>query len=406
MLIGVVAFMAFALAINWIAVGVSAAAQISLAGYAWSDNIGWIDVGHSVKLDDTTGEFSGYAWSDNAGWISFNPADIGTSCPVQVDGSCKPRMGGNSMAGWARACSIFVSGCSGSLKPLFKTGGWDGWISLSGVSLQSDNRTFGGCAWGSEVVGYACFEGVALASVFTPLEEVPPPPPNLPQVDLRISSQNTNPDGSVNARLSWTTQNTAQCAGSESPASPATSFTGAQSLSGTNFPVNNIGATKDFILTCTDLINSVFDRVTITVLSALPSPAASFDLSAIPNLMSISFVSNKPETTTKTRVKLSPQNGFSSDTVISVGGIYQGGTMLSVMPTANFTPINTLSPGTYSSGIELKVTIPRRITAGTYSLRIIGTGGGLTRTVDVPLKVLTHRPGFTDCPPSDPECAP
>lgn len=94
-------------------------------GYAWSDNIGWVQMGGfagSVKMDLTTGDLSGYAWSDNIGWISFQPTDI-VSCPSVP---CQPNINKTTgvVSGWARVLSIQ----SGS-------GGWNGlgWISLSGT---------------------------------------------------------------------------------------------------------------------------------------------------------------------------------------------------------------------------------------------------------------------------------
>jgi len=79
------------------------------------------------------------------------------------------------MYGWARACSVFQSGCSGALKPLSKTGRWDGWIKLNGTA--QDSRPYGpflvsgtpsefeGWAWGGDpndeeeeaVIGFVSF---------------------------------------------------------------------------------------------------------------------------------------------------------------------------------------------------------------------------------------------------------
>jgi hypothetical protein len=46
-----------------------------LSGYAWGENIGWINFAPpsgGVTIDPTTGEFDGYAWAENVGWIHFN----------------------------------------------------------------------------------------------------------------------------------------------------------------------------------------------------------------------------------------------------------------------------------------------------------------------------------------------
>lgn len=156
----------------------------NVAGFAWSENIGWISfnskncdtnnngfidtnaivsgcggnddattpvIPYGVNLDSGgTNNLSGYAWSDNVGWVSFNPADWGATCP---SGTCQPRYdsGTGELSGWARA--------------LANGGGWDGWIKLRkdptdagadyGVSLSGSDFT--GWAWGSDVVKWISF---------------------------------------------------------------------------------------------------------------------------------------------------------------------------------------------------------------------------------------------------------
>ena len=99
----------------------------NVAGYAWSDKIGWISFNCSDTSDNcntsTYGvniggdkKMSGYAWGDNIGWISFNESDLG-GCP---SGVCKARLSGVEIIGWARA-----------LSGMDFDDGWDGWISLS-----------------------------------------------------------------------------------------------------------------------------------------------------------------------------------------------------------------------------------------------------------------------------------
>ena len=94
----------------------------SFSGYAWSENIGWIDTsGLSV---DSTGAISGYAWSENIGWISANSSEI-SGCP---SGTCTASISNSgNVQGWLRA----VSGKT--CDPLTECGGWGGWISLSGT---------------------------------------------------------------------------------------------------------------------------------------------------------------------------------------------------------------------------------------------------------------------------------
>lgn len=128
-----------------------------IKGYAWSDNIGWLSMSckdnnscatsnYGVLTNQTTGAMSGYAWSDNIGWVSFNAADV-ASCP---QAPCAPTLTTTGLTGFAKA---LAGGTLGS-------GGWDGYISLNGVTRTSDSN-FGGYAWGSDVVGWLSMTGVS-----------------------------------------------------------------------------------------------------------------------------------------------------------------------------------------------------------------------------------------------------
>lgn len=169
----------------------------NMSGWAWSDTIGWIsfnslndgsayDYGVNVAGGDPdseeplTGDMSGYAWSDNIGWISFNCA-IGGECfapgensfPAGSEFQGPARVTANKMTGWARACSVFsnANGCSGPLAADDIRGGWDGWISLSGLSpaygieyspltkkfgdFNDASKTY---AWGDTNIGWINFQ--------------------------------------------------------------------------------------------------------------------------------------------------------------------------------------------------------------------------------------------------------
>lgn len=189
-------------------------------GYAWSDRIGsisfsckncdanddgFIDPGvcggggvgitglsqdYGVDIDGptegNTGNFSGYTWaggginpdgsfSPTIGWISFNALEFG-ACPVGF-GPCQPNVSltTGAVTGYARACTVFQSGCSGALKPDSELGGWEGWIRLSGtwppngVTLNSGvgpPSEFQGWAWGGDdidgyeaIIGWISFNG-------------------------------------------------------------------------------------------------------------------------------------------------------------------------------------------------------------------------------------------------------
>ncbi len=145
-----------------------AAGTMSITGYAWSPNIGWVSfsgTGYGVTEDTTSGALSGYAWSSNIGWISFQWSDASHPAPVI-------NLSTGKASGWARACAAFLdkNACSGALDG--NSGGWDGWISLAGTA--ADNTTYAvsqsltpSCAWsgyawgGNDLVGAISMSGTA-----------------------------------------------------------------------------------------------------------------------------------------------------------------------------------------------------------------------------------------------------
>jgi hypothetical protein len=103
-------------------------ALAATTGYAWGENIGWINFGPaSTSVQVTTSGLTGYAWSVNYGWINLNPASSG----VKNDGS-----GNLSGSAW---------------------GEQTGYINFSGVTISSSG-TFTGQASGTITgrVNFSC----------------------------------------------------------------------------------------------------------------------------------------------------------------------------------------------------------------------------------------------------------
>ena len=147
-----------------------------LTGFAWSSNIGWIKVsgsGYGLALgDEAAGKrfITGFAWNNNIGWINFNPGGNYPASGNTVPSDAYLDVNNQRVFGWARACSVFATGCSGALKSNSQLGGWDGWISLGqspigpvpkyGIQTQTQvvgnqtNIKFSGFAWGERVVGW------------------------------------------------------------------------------------------------------------------------------------------------------------------------------------------------------------------------------------------------------------
>lgn len=165
----------FASIVFFLGASVVSAATYEIVGFGWGSDdgsvggdcafppclaggLGWVSfsnksdgtaVPYGVRIDSTTGDFSGYAWSSNIGWVTFNAfemqkctTNLGDNCPpgpapkanvvVTVDGTGIITGGTGKVTGWARACAVFVSGCSGAIRSDDQTGTWDGWISLAG----------------------------------------------------------------------------------------------------------------------------------------------------------------------------------------------------------------------------------------------------------------------------------
>lgn len=152
---------------------VNSGAGHNLSGFAWGadDNggVGWISfnstdggggVDYGVNLENN-GDLIGYAWSENFGWLKFGGLSNFPSGPgTQAQNA---NLNGNNLKGWIRFCSVFVSGCSGALRPSSETGNWDGWVSLNGSNygVTLAGNTFSGFAWGGgDVISWIDFSQV------------------------------------------------------------------------------------------------------------------------------------------------------------------------------------------------------------------------------------------------------
>lgn len=144
----------------------SAATSGTFAGYAWSENIGWIDMS-GLTLDYASGNITGYAWSENIGWVKFGGLSSFPSAPWY---SAKINAAGDQLLGWARACAGTASGDCSSMTS--RTDGWDGWILLNGVTITGGSfdkcdTGYPSCAWGSDVVGWIDFSKVTIPAQAT-----------------------------------------------------------------------------------------------------------------------------------------------------------------------------------------------------------------------------------------------
>lgn len=194
--------------------GLSVDASGIISGYAWSENVGWVSANAAdVASCPSAGVCSSYAsqascqsascsWADAAPscsgsvlacstWngnqascisqqgCSYNTGNskctgahaacttYGTQSPCQTNLSCVWGVTGGTCSAVAGMCTpkIQSGAFSGWLKALAggtaESGGWDGWISLSGASPAYGPTLTGGAytgyAWGSDVVGWVDF---------------------------------------------------------------------------------------------------------------------------------------------------------------------------------------------------------------------------------------------------------
>jgi hypothetical protein len=128
-------------------------------GWMWSNNIGWIslDSNETEPVKIVSNQFIGYGWSESVGWINFAPGSYTGKDPshgVRIDAT---GVNPYPLSGWARACSVFVTGCSGPLKTPAELGGWDGWIKMVDAKYDTSDKSFDGYAWGNLNLGWVGF---------------------------------------------------------------------------------------------------------------------------------------------------------------------------------------------------------------------------------------------------------
>lgn len=130
-------------------------------------NFGWVSMNNLTGGGATTygvnipasGAVTGYAWSENMGWIDFgNKCTTGApaagqykaaSCTSPAGGVNGVSRSGNSLTGWARIVSIATASVAGN------SGGWSGWIKMINVSINApdaDNNSYiKGYGWSDEL---------------------------------------------------------------------------------------------------------------------------------------------------------------------------------------------------------------------------------------------------------------
>jgi hypothetical protein len=181
----IVSAMVFLPAVQDTAQAQQAPIEGDVKGWMWSNNIGWIslDSNETEPVKVVANQFQGYGWSESIGWINFAPIGPYPGAPnnsVKInadnyEGEKYP------LLGWARACSVFVSGCGedaqhNTLKSSAELGGWDGWIKMVNATYDPAENHFEGFAWGYTNLGWTGFSSEILVDPDTCTSDCCNPP--------------------------------------------------------------------------------------------------------------------------------------------------------------------------------------------------------------------------------------
>jgi len=273
----------------------------TLSNYAWSSNIGWVSMSdpvgtnYGVTLTRTGAQYvlSGYAWSSNIGWVRFGGVS-GCPSPNPVDGTCDPTVdtSDGAITGWARACSVYASGCSGSLAANSVRGGWDGWISLNWRNTGSGplygwwltGSRIEGFAWGGPVIGWLSAEGTG----YQVNTNFPPPTASI-EVSVNggapVSTSPVDIFPGDELELNWISDAiscSSLTSGDLDPADTDTFSTGSVPVGSDNTVPEPIdGGEVVYSVFCDGLTGSVSDSITVRTLSTV------IELEVIPTVTDI-----------------------------------------------------------------------------------------------------------------------
>lgn len=114
---------------------------------------------YQLSIPESDGNVTGYAWSENIGWIDFDPAGPYPGTPDQ-----SAYQEGDWLKGWARISGIATEAANSN------SGGWQGWIKLSGTAqdgtdygINLNDLSNNAYAWSDEL-GWIDFSQISNSS--------------------------------------------------------------------------------------------------------------------------------------------------------------------------------------------------------------------------------------------------
>lgn len=199
-------------------------------------------------------------------------------------------------------------------------------------------------------------------------------PPPLPTVTLSAAPNPINYNTA--STLTWSSTNADSCTASGA-------WTGSKMVSG-SLSTGNLTASQTYTLTCTNVTGSANRSVTVTV----NAPTPDFSLSKS-NDIEVTIVGGVPSVSSKSTVTVDAVGSFANAIDLSVVSIAPA------VPGIGYTfSRDPLNAGDYTTGSLFSVTVPGTTASGTSIITIQGIGGGLTRTVNIILKILGKDPEF------------
>ena len=347
-----------------------------------------------IKASGSDGPISiGYYQSETISWTSVYAPQLGSQFP-QYSGSCSVSKDG----------TLFAPGTSGN---------------QSTGPLQSSQTYSISCTGALGSASDSVRVNVAAPTLSVALSANPLPPPGTASSYTTTLTANTSGTaiGKINYSLWWScpnptdhvnvAENDNRCGPLPSSASTPSGTCSENSNGVKCEAVNSPSLSRPHTFTCSAGGGTcnfrpkvITERDSLSATNAIGTPLLTileppryFTLSKSGNLEAGVSVNPLAESN-KIQITVNPLNLFDANVGLSVepAGMPAGGT--AYFGTSGASTANLSAP--YPKTVDFWVTIPRTTATGGYTIRIRGTGGGVSDTVNIPLNVIERLPEFRE----------